>query len=157
MKPTNRVFLSIGGNLGDREANLEEALMFIGFNMGDIVLSSEVIETEAWGMPAETPPFLNQVVEISTQLTWQELMNEIAELEDYYGRVRKDTGYQNREMDVDVLSFNDEIIEEEQLQVPHPKMHLRDFVLVPLAATWPEWMHPVLKKTSVQLLADLRK
>jgi len=157
MKKMNRVFLGIGGNLGDREGNLEEALMFIGFNMGEVLLSSEVIETEAWGMPEGTPPFLNQVIEIETELTCQELMREIEELEEYYGRVRKESGYQSREMDVDVLSFNDEIIEEENLQVPHPKMHLREFVLVPLAATWPEWKHSVLNKTATELLVDLRK
>ncbi|MFY8078259.1 MAG: 2-amino-4-hydroxy-6-hydroxymethyldihydropteridine diphosphokinase, partial [Flavobacteriales bacterium] len=120
----NRVLLSIGGNEGDREANLEEARMFISFNMGDIVTISEVIESEAWGMPEGTEPFLNQLVEIQTGLTLEKLHTEIVELEEYYGRTRKEGVYLDREMDVDVIFFNDEIVREGDIQVPHERMHL---------------------------------
>lgn len=157
MEKMNRVLLSIGGNEGDREANLEEARMFISFNMGDVVKVSNVIETEAWGMPEGTEPFLNQLVEIETPLTPEKLHDEIAELEEYYGRKRKEGVYLDREMDVDVIFFNDEIIREGKIQVPHARMHLREFILKPLAETWPDWIHPELKMNAAQLLAELNK
>lgn len=157
MEKMNRVLLSIGGNEGDREANLEEARMFISFNMGDVVKTSSVIETEAWGMPEGTEPFLNQLVEIETALTLEKLLAEIVELEEYYGRTRKEGVYLDREMDVDVIFFNDEIIREGKIQVPHARMHLREFILKPLAEAWPEWIHPELKMNATQMLAELNK
>ena len=153
----NRVLLSIGGNEGERESNLEEARMFISFNMGNIVKVSEVVETEAWGMPEGTEPFLNQLVEIETPLTIEKLYIEIVELEEYYGRIRKEGVYLDREMDVDVIFFNDEIVSEGKIIVPHQRMHLREFILKPLAATWPEWIHPEMKMNASQLLAELNK
>jgi len=157
MEKMNRVLLSIGGNEGDREANLEEARMFISFNMGDVVKTSEVVETEAWGMPEGTEPFLNQLVEIETKLTLEKLYEEILELEEYYGRTRKEGVYLDREMDVDVIFFNDEVVSEGKIIVPHERMHFREFILKPLAATWPEWIHPALKMNASQLLAELNK
>ena len=157
MEKMNRVLLSIGGNEGEREANLEEARMFISFNMGDVLKVSEVIETEAWGMPEGTEPFLNQLVEIETPLTIEKLYTEIVELEEYYGRTRKEGVYLDREMDVDVIFFNDEIVSEGKIIVPHQRMHLREFILKPLAATWPEWIHPEMKMNASQLLAELNK
>lgn len=153
----NRVLLSIGGNEGDREANLEEARMFISFNMGDVVKTSEVVETEAWGMLEGTAPFLNQLVEIETSLTLDKLHDEIVELEEYYGRTRKEGIYLDREMDVDVVFFNDEVVPEGKIIVPHERMHLREFILKPLSATWPDWAHPVLKMNAAQMLAELNK
>ena len=153
----NRVLLSIGGNEGEREANLEEARMFISFNIGHVLNVSEVVETEAWGMPEGTEPFLNQLVEIETALTIEKLHAEIVELEEYYGRIRKEGVYLDREMDVDVIFFNDEIVSEGKIIVPHQRMHLREFILKPLAATCPEWIHPEMKMNALQLLAELNK
>ena len=73
------------------------------------------------------------------------------------GRTRKEGVYLDREMDVDVVFFNDEIISEGKIIVPHERMHLREFILKPLAATWPEWIHPVLKMNATQLLSELNK
>jgi deoxyguanosine kinase len=157
MEKMNRVLLSIGGNEGEREANLEEARMFISFNIGHVLNVSEVVETEAWGMPEGTEPFLNQLVEIETALTIEKLHAEIVELEEYYGRIRKEGVYLDREMDVDVIFFNDEIVSEGKIIVPHQRMHLREFILKPLAATWPEWIHPEMKMNALQLLAELNK
>jgi 2-amino-4-hydroxy-6-hydroxymethyldihydropteridine diphosphokinase len=157
MEKMNRVLLSIGGNEGEREANLEEARMFISFNIGHVLKVSEVVETEAWGMPEGTEPFLNQLVEIETKLTLEKLSEEILELEEYYGRTRKEGVYLDREMDVDVIFFNDEIVSEGKIIVPHQRMHLREFILKPLAATWPDWIHPEMKMNASQLLAELNK
>lgn len=157
MEKMNRVLLCIGGNEGEREGNLEEARMFISFNMGNVLKVSEVVETEAWGMPEGTEPFLNQLVEIETKLTLEKLSEEILELEEYYGRTRKEGVYLDREMDVDVIFFNDEIVSEGKIIVPHQRMHLREFILKPLAATWPDWIHPEMKMNASQLLAELNK
>jgi 2-amino-4-hydroxy-6-hydroxymethyldihydropteridine diphosphokinase len=149
----NTVYLCIGGNLGEREANLEETREFLEFNFGDVVETSSVYESEGWEME-NVPAFLNQVVKIETELTPLELLQEIAELEEFYGRERKSGIYLSREMDVDVLLYNDEIIVTENLIVPHPKMALRRFVLEPLNEIAPDLVHPMLKKTIAELLKD---
>ena len=100
---------------------------------------------------------MNQLVEIQTALTLEKLHTEIVELEEYYGRTRKEGVYLDREMDVDVIFFNEEIVREGHIQVPHERMHLREFILKPLAATWPEWIHPEMKMNAAQLLAELNK
>lgn len=147
------IYLCIGGNLGEREANLEETRMFLNFNFGDVVAASSIYETEAWGMP-NAPAFLNQIVLIKTTLTDAELLQEIAELEEFYGREREAGQYLNREMDVDVVFIGDEIIETEKLVVPHPRMHLRRFVLVPMSELAPDFVHPISKKSMEELLKE---
>ncbi|MCC6600877.1 MAG: 2-amino-4-hydroxy-6-hydroxymethyldihydropteridine diphosphokinase [Crocinitomicaceae bacterium] len=143
----------MGANLGEREANIEEASLFITFNMGDITGKSSIYESSAWGME-NSPEFLNQVLKISTKLSPKELISEIAELEVFFGRERSPSKYLDREMDVDILFYDDEIIDGEKIQVPHPRLHLRRFVLEPMAELAPEMIHPVIKKTMQQLLNE---
>lgn len=152
-KAKHSVYLCIGGNEGDREANLEETLDFLDFNFGDVMETSSVYESEAWGME-NAEPFLNQVVRIESELTAEEILQEIAELEEYYGRERKAGKYLPREMDVDILFYDTEIMETEKLQVPHPRLHLRRFVLEPLNEIAAEFVHPTLKKTVTELLKE---
>jgi 2-amino-4-hydroxy-6-hydroxymethyldihydropteridine diphosphokinase len=147
------IYLCIGGNLGEREANLEETRMFIEFNFGDIVAISSVYESEAWGMQ-DAPPFLNQVVCIESDLTNGELLDEILELEDFYGRERSEVEYLSREMDIDVLLIDQEILHDASLHVPHPRMHERRFVLMPLSEIAPDLEHPELKTNISSLLKD---
>ncbi|MFN5621723.1 MAG: 2-amino-4-hydroxy-6-hydroxymethyldihydropteridine diphosphokinase [Flavobacteriales bacterium] len=145
------IYLCIGGNLGEREANLEEAIEFIDFNFGDVLAVSAVYESEPWGMN-DVPNFLNQVVHLQSELSNEELLAEIAELEEFFGRERSPNGYVSREMDIDVLLIDQESIETENLRVPHPRMTDRRFVLEPLHEIAPELLHPVLKKTVAELL-----
>jgi 2-amino-4-hydroxy-6-hydroxymethyldihydropteridine diphosphokinase len=90
---------------------------------------------------------------IQTSLTNQELLQEISELEEFYGRTRGE-GYHSREMDVDVLFIDQEVLEEGALLVPHPRLHLRRFVLQPLAEIAPSFMHPILRKSISELLVE---
>lgn len=147
------IYLCIGGNLGEREANLEETLMFLEFNFGDIMAVSSVYESDAWGMQ-DAPRFLNQVVCIESELSNEELLTEIAELEEFYGRERSDEEYLSREMDVDVLMIDQEVIDEDKLKVPHPRMEMRRFVLEPLQEIAPDLIHPVFQKTVSALLSE---
>lgn len=147
------VYLCIGGNEGDREANLEETREFLNFNFGDVIEASSIYESEAWGME-NAEPFLNQVVKIESDLSPEEILQEITELEEFYGRERKEGKYLPREMDVDILFYDHDIIETEKLTMPHPRLHLRRFVLEPMNEIAPEFIHPTLKKTVAELLKE---
>lgn len=145
------IYLCIGGNLGEREANLEEAIEFIDFNFGDVMGVSSIYESEPWGM-TDVPNFLNQVIHIQSELTDKELLVEITDLEEFFGRERSSKGYVSREMDIDVLFIDQEIISTESLQVPHPRMSERRFVLEPLAEIAPEFIHPELNQSVESML-----
>lgn len=145
------VFFSIGGNLGDRMALIEETFDFIDFNIGDVIIKSKVYETSAWGMPEGTPPFLNQILGVKTSLSLEQIAKEIEEIDEYYGRQRNGDGYQNREMDVDVLYYKNEI-HESPLVVPHSKLAERAFILIPLAEIAPELVNPSNGLTTSEML-----
>ncbi len=150
------VFFSIGGNLGDRLSLIEETTDFIDFNIGDIVIQSKIYETPAWGMDEGTPSFYNKVLGVKTNLSVKEIKKEIEEIDAYYGRERSKDVYLNREMDVDLLMYKNES-HEEHLIVPHPRMHERAFVLIPLAEIAPDLIHPQLNKTIQELAHALEE
>ena len=145
------VFLSIGTNLGNREVNLKKAIEGIVENIGPVLISSSVYETEPWGFEAKDD-FLNMVVKTETNLPPSGLLGRILMIESLCGRVRSRKQYSSRLIDIDILLYEDLIVDEESLKIPHPLIHRRKFVLVPLCEIASEMIHPVLKKSFANLL-----
>ncbi len=146
-----QVFLSIGGNLGNKRANFDKVYTHIQNELGKIILKSSVYETPAWGFVSEDS-FWNQVLCIDTHLNPSEILDNIEKIDAVFGRKRSGNGYSSREMDIDILYFDDNIINTENLTIPHPLLHNRLFVLVPLAEIAPDFVHPVLKLSSLEML-----
>jgi 2-amino-4-hydroxy-6-hydroxymethyldihydropteridine diphosphokinase len=147
----HRVFMGIGGNLGDKRLNFKKVHLLIEKELGRIVQKSSVYETSPWGFPAKKN-FWNQVVQVETLLEPEELLAGIKQIEDSFGRKRQPGYYLSREMDIDVIYFDDRIIKTEDLIIPHPLLAKRLFVLIPLAEIASEFQHPVLKQSNKQLL-----
>ena len=146
----NIVFLCLGGNLGNREANLSTSMAKISQLCGKIKYQSSIYETEAWGSSSQLK-YLNQVIQIQTTYLPEQLLNMLLQIEKSLGRERNNSQNADRTMDIDILFFNDEIIETNTLQIPHPRLHLRNFVLQPLKNINEDFFHPKLKKTIKQL------
>ena len=146
-----KVFLGIGTNLGDREGNLEQAVARIEEYIGTVLKSSSIYETEPWGFHAKNE-FLNMVVKVETELTPSGILGRILMIESLLGRVRDKKQYTSRLIDIDILLYEDKIIDEESLKIPHPLLHKRKFVLVPLCEIESEMIHPVLNKSIAELL-----
>ena len=145
-------YLLLGSNTGDRLAYLRQAAEAVSRFAGPVVQYSSVYETEPWGFDANTA-FLNQVIEIRTDIQASDLMDKILVAETMLGRLRfpEVTGYVSRTIDIDILFYGQHIIEQPRLIVPHPRLHQRRFALVPLAEIAPGLFHPVLKNTIAQL------
>ena len=148
----NQTYLLIGGNLGNREKNLEKARQLIAAEAGQVGKSSSLYETEAWGIQ-DQPPFLNQVLLVWTKLDPRQLLSTILDIEHQMGRERFEK-FGPRSIDIDILFFNEEIIDEPGLTIPHPQLHLRRFTLQPLQELAPSFIHPVLNKSVSDLLAE---
>lgn len=147
-----RAYLSVGSNLGDRQANLQTAIELLNEKAGNIVCCSSVYQTPAWGFKSDD--FYNICLGIDTPFTPKELLDCMLSIEATLGRTRDPNAehYSARTIDLDILFYHDYIIEDEQLIVPHPSMQLRRFVLEPLAQIIPGKIHPVLNKTVSELL-----
>lgn len=146
----NKVYLLLGGNQGDPAKNLRKAWTLIEKRIGQILRSSSVYQTAAWGNRDQTD-FLNQVIIAETPLTASQCLEACLSIEKEMGRTRS-FKYAPRVIDIDILFFNKEIIHRHELIIPHPAMQLRRFVLVPLNELSPQLLHPVLKQTVHQLL-----
>ena len=148
-----KIYLGLGSNLGDREHNLKEAFARIEEHIGHVVKSSSVYETEPWGFnTSET--FLNTVIEVGTELSPSGVLGAILMIETLLGRTRGEKQYSSRVIDIDILLYNDLIVNEVSLKIPHPLLHERMFVLVPLCEIAPQLIHPVLNVTVATLLTS---
>lgn len=146
----NKIYLLLGSNMGNSKIQLSKAVKNIEKKIGIVNRKSGLYATAAWGNTNQAD-FLNQVIIVDTVLTAQQIMQSILSIEKKMGRVRT-VKNAPRIIDIDILFFNKNIIEEEQLSVPHPQIQNRRFVLVPLNELSPLLLHPVLKKTIHQLL-----
>jgi 2-amino-4-hydroxy-6-hydroxymethyldihydropteridine diphosphokinase len=148
----NLVYLSLGSNVGDREAQLQDALAKLAA-VGSVVATSSFYETEPVEFTRQ-PWFLNCAIALETNKTPEQLMAAILRIEEEMGR-RRVQKKGPRAIDIDILLFDNTIVDSKELTIPHPAMHQRRFVLEPLAEIAPELLHPVLKKTIGELLDSL--
>lgn len=146
----NVSYLLLGSNLGNRQHNLELARKHLAAQTGLLQKWSAIYETLAWGN-TDQPTYLNQVVQLQTGFPPQLLLGKINAIEKEMGRERR-IRWESRLIDIDILYYNDLVLETESLIIPHPQIAFRRFTLVPLTEIAPHYIHPVLKQSSVQLL-----
>ena len=137
--------------MGDRLSNLNKGAKLIETQIGSILKRSAVYETAAWGK-TDQPNFLNQALHVKSTLLPIELLESCLTIEKKMGRIR-DEKWAERTIDIDIIYFDNKIIDSEELKIPHPRLAERRFVLMPLVEISPEFVHPVLRKTNQELLA----
>ena len=148
-----KLFVLLGGNLGDKPKLFSETRDRLNQIVGTITRESSIYETEPWGFESENN-FWNQVLEISTSLGAEEVLQKTQAIELESGRIRKSGKYESRCMDIDLLFYGDQIISLENLIIPHPRIQERKFVLIPLVEIASNLKHPVIMKSIGQLLNE---
>ena len=153
------VSVNIGSNLGDREANLRQAVTMIAREVGCTPRVSNIYESKAWGYLSDNPIF-NIAVEFESDLPTATLLSLFQRIEKEVGSAgHRDAngGYVDRILDIDIICLGNEIIDTQSISVPHPRMDRREFVLVPLCELSPQWRHPLSGLTAAEMLERLRK
>lgn len=150
--PTQNIFLLTGSNLGDRLNNLTKCTELMEAQAGRIVSRSSIYETAPWGK-SDQDNFLNQALHLETTLQPHELLETCLAIEEKIGRVRREK-WGSRTIDVDIIYYGNQIIDSDDLKVPHPRMAERRFVLIPINEIAPDFVHPILKKTNARLLLE---
>lgn len=152
MKTQNKIVLSLGTNMGSKLENLLTCIDAIHHTIATVIEVSKVYETPAWGFEGEA--FYNCALTIHTHKSAQKILNQILKLEKKLGRIRSHSeNYESRCIDIDLISFNEEIIETDSLKIPHIHLQNRKFVLFPLQDVAPKWTHPKLQKSVSELIA----
>ncbi|PIF32876.1 2-amino-4-hydroxy-6-hydroxymethyldihydropteridine diphosphokinase [Flavobacterium sp. 9] len=151
MKSQHQITLSIGSNQGDRLANITSCIALIHQEVGTVIRVSRLYETPAWGF--ESDAFYNCALVLHSNSSAQKILNQVLKIEKQLGRIRSNQeGYQSRIIDIDLITYDDEIIESEKLQIPHPQMQNRNFVLLPMQDLKLNWRHPVSQKSITELV-----
>jgi len=148
-----KLYILLGGNLGDKQQVFSEARERLNQQVGTITNQSAIYETEPWGFESDDI-FWNQILEISTAFSPEIVLQQTQQIERELGRIRKATQYDSRIIDIDILFYGDQIIKLENLTVPHPRVQERKFALVPLSEIAQELIHPVFQKSIRQLLNE---
>jgi 2-amino-4-hydroxy-6-hydroxymethyldihydropteridine diphosphokinase len=146
-------YILLGSNLGDRRKYIASAISEICATLGTVELSSSLYETASWGKH-DQPDFLNQVIEIKTNHNPKDLLAGILKIEIDLGRKRIEK-WGSRIIDIDILLYGDQVVDEPELNIPHPFLAFRRFCLMPLNEIAPKFVHPILKKTIQELLFEL--
>ena len=150
----NISYLLLGGNLGNSMQIFQQCVEQINIEVGEVLHQSSYYESDPWGFDHQNR-FLNQVLKVSTNLEPIELLQKCNFIESQLGRIRKlNQGYQARIIDIDILFFNDLVLESKELEIPHPRLHLRKFTLLPFSEISTAYIHPKLNKTIDNLLSD---
>lgn len=153
MKSQNQVVLSLGSNIGNRLEIIQSCIALIHNEIATVVKVSNLYETPAWGFESE--PFYNCALLIHTTKSAQKILSQLLKIEKQLGRVRnKQEGYQARSIDIDIIAINEDVIETENLEVPHKLMQNRKFVLLPMSDLKCDWVHPILKKSIAELIQN---
>lgn len=148
-----KALILLGGNEADTLRLMQAGIEQIAREAGKVVRQSSLYESAAWGFDAEHN-FLNQVLEICTDLKPLDLLNILLRIEKDLGRKRSGSaGYASRGIDIDILFLDDQVIDTVELTVPHPRLHQRRFTLMPLNEQWPDWVHPTIGETVKELLS----
>jgi len=148
-----KAFLLLGGNLGERDIFLSKAKQLINTELGNIVETSSIYETQPWGFK-HANNFYNQIIVVNTHLEPLELLTEINKIENNLGRKRDKQQYIARTIDIDIIFYESRIFENEKLIIPHKELQNRMFALKPLAEIAPNFSHPKLNKTIKQLITE---
>lgn len=147
----NKLILSLGGNKGNVATTFLHVEKDICNEIGKILKSSSSYKTAAWGNTNQ-PDFLNKVIEVDTHLSVEDCLHKVLLIEKKWGRIRTNKKWEARTIDIDILFYNDLILNKEQLIVPHPYLQGRKFVLIPLVEILPDYNHPLLNKSLKVLL-----
>lgn len=148
------VYLLLGSNLGDRQSFLKKAIDLITTDIAQVLKMSSVYETQSWGK-TDAPDYLNQVIALQTDLPAQTVLQKILRIETFLGRQREEK-WGSRTIDIDILFYGGDIINERGLCVPHPELHNRRFTMEPLGEIAPDLFHPLLHKNILQLKNELK-
>lgn len=148
------VFLLLGSNLGDRQAYLQQAMEHIEADVAAILKRSSIYETQSWGK-TDAPNYLNQVIQLKTELSPQIVLQKILHIENVLGRKREEK-WGSRIIDIDILFYSSDVIDMPGLNIPHPELHKRMFTLAPLSEIAADLIHPVLNKSIFDLKNELK-
>ncbi len=147
----HKVYLLVGGNLDNTCSKYEQLFSLLAKHIGTIAAKSQFYKSPPWGYISSNP-FVNMAIGIDTHLDPATLIKETQKIESFFGRKKKKKNqYEDRAMDIDIIFYDTISIDMEDLQIPHPRMHLRNFVLTPLNEICPSFIHPILKKNVAAL------